>query len=144
MAEAIRSVTETIGKATETIRNATKLIRNATKSIRNATKSIRNATKLIRNATKLIRNATKLIRNATLSIVFGPAELQRAGPILVKAFNTLTKKRSRMSAIDYEESVCWEELDKPSAAYWESPIVCPISAAFLFHPEQRSIASAER
>src|SRR6266481_5505969 len=117
MAEAIRSVTETIGKATETIRNATKSIRNATKLIRNATKSIRNATKLIRNATKLIRNATKLIRNATLSIVFGPAELQRAGPILVKAFNTLTKKRSRMSAIDYEESVCWEELDKPSAAY---------------------------
>src|SRR6266446_6035882 len=130
MAEAIRSVTETIGKVT-------KLIRNATKSIRNVTKSIR-------NATKLIRNATKLIRNATLSIVFGPAELQRAGPILVKAFNTLTKKRSKMSAIDHEESVCWEELDKPSAAYWESPIVCPISAAFLFHPEQRSIASAER
>src|SRR5882762_5398757 len=101
MAEAIRSVTETIGKATETIRNATKSIRNATKSI---------------------RNATKLIRNATLSIVFGPAELQRAGPILVKAFNTLTKKRSKMSAIDYEESVCWEELDKPSAAYWRLKI----------------------
>src|SRR6266850_3573030 len=108
MAEAIRSVTETIGKATETIRNATK--------------SIRNATKLIRNATKLIRNATKLIRNATLSIVFGPAELQRAGPILVKAFNTLTNKRSKTSAIDYEESVCWEELDKPSAAYWRLEI----------------------
>jgi len=94
MAEAIRSVTETIGKATETIRNAT----------------------------KLIRNATKLIRNATLSIVFGPAELQRAGPILVKAFNTLTKKRSKTSAIDYEESVCWEELGKPSAAYWRLEI----------------------
>src|SRR5882724_3815420 len=101
MAEEIRSVTETIGKATETIRNATKLIRNAT---------------------KLIRNATKLIRNATLSIVFGPAELQRAGPILVKAFNTLIKKRSKMSAIDYEESVCWEDLDKPSAAYWRLEI----------------------